>query len=75
MGAEEAAIKAELHLTDKLKSQSLNRHRPAKLTDEDLTQLYFKQLSKKDVADLFRLYENDFRLFDYAFKFQDMTFP
>ena len=39
---------------------SLNRNRPASLTDEEITQIYFEQLTADDVMDLFYIYENDF---------------
>ena len=45
------------------------------LSDEQLTQLYFRQLSEQDVRDLFEFYEMDFKLFGYEFRFSNVTFP
>ncbi len=45
------------------------------MTEDQLTQLYFSQLSEEDVTNLFRFYEADFRLFGYEFKFRSLKLP
>jgi hypothetical protein len=45
------------------------------LSDERLTAKYFGQLADQDVKDLYRLYEKDFLLFGYSFRYKGKRFP
>ena len=45
------------------------------LSDEELTQIYFSGLSKKQIRALYSVYKMDFLLFDYSFKINELTFP
>ena len=53
----------------------LNVQRPDGLTSEEITKLYFTQLSKDEVLSLYNFYKLDFLLFNYTFKFGDMVLP
>ena len=53
----------------------LNVQRPDEMTSEEITNLYFTQLSMDEVLKLYNLYEWDFLLFNYTFKFRDMVLP
>lgn len=55
------------------KQPKLNVQRPSHLSSEDITKLYFTQLSSDDVLRLYTLYEIDFLLFDYAFEFKNAS--
>ena len=45
------------------------------LSEEEVTRLYFSQLSDEEVAALFRVYEWDFRMFGYDFEFRGRRYP
>ncbi len=51
------------------------QNHPENMTEDQLTQLYFSQLSEEDVTNLFRFDEADFRLFGYEFKFRSLKLP
>lgn len=48
---------------------------PTGLKKEDLTQLYFSTLSESDVMALYKIYENDFKMFGYEFQFRALKLP
>lgn len=48
---------------------------PTEMTNEELTQLYFQQLSEGDISYLYKVYEFDFKIFGYTFKFRNITYP
>ena len=54
---------------------NINVQRPDELTSKEITQLYFKQLSGDEVLSLYNLYELDFLLFNYTFRFGDIVLP
>lgn len=56
-------------------SKALNAKKPSDLSEEELTQIYFSVLSKKQVTHLFEIYKLDFSLFDYTFQFKGLNFP
>ena len=56
-----------------LKQPKLNVQRPSHISSEDITKMYFTQLSRDDVIRLYRLYELDFLLFNYTLKFENMS--
>ena len=58
-----------------LKQPKLNVQRPDQFSSEYITSLYFTQLSSDDVLRLYRMYNIDFLLFDYKFKFKNSSFP
>lgn len=42
---------------------------------DDLTKKYFEQLDDRDIMDLYKIYEHDFKLFGYEFSFRNITLP
>ena len=61
---------------EKIKSRkkvNVNDHQG--LSDEELTQIYFSGLSKKQIRALYSVYKMDFLLFNYSFKINELTFP
>jgi len=65
-------------LIDAEKSQKEEKWANPNLTGmklEDLTKTYFSMLTKEDVDALYKIYEWDFRLFDYTFQFDGHTYP
>ena len=56
-------------------SKALNAKKPLDLSEEEVTQMYFSVLSKKQVTRLFDIYKLDFSLFDYTFQFKGLNFP
>ncbi len=48
---------------------------PLGMTQDELTKLYFQQLSAQDVEGLYKLYELDFRLFGYTFEYEEKIYP
>ena len=55
------------------KKVNVNDHQG--LSDEELTQIYFSGLSKKQIRALYSVYKMDFLLFDYSFKINELTLP
>ena len=53
----------------------INVNRPGYLSSAKITELYFSVLSEEDVLQLYRVYKYDFLLFNYKFKFGDLTVP
>ena len=56
----------------------LNYNKSAKdqsLSHEEITMKYFQTLDEKDVLALYRIYEMDFKMFGYSFKFGNLTLP
>ena len=56
-------------------SVRLNVNRVAEISSEEITQLYFSNLSENDIMSLYGVYEQDFILFDYTFKIRNITLP
>ena len=54
--------------------QKVNVNRPDEMSSTDITKLYFEVLSNEDIHQLFQLYQNDFRLFNYSFTFRNVTY-
>ena len=52
-----------------------NRNSPDQLEPEHLTQMYFAHLSEEEATGLYRIFEDDFRMFGYRFSFGELTFP
>lgn len=48
---------------------------PSGLSKDDLVNKYFDLLSPNDVVSLYKIYQFDFKLFGYTFRFRNMTFP
>ena len=55
------------------KKVNVNDHQG--LSGDELTQIYFSVLSKKQIRALYSVYKMDFLLFDYSFKINELTFP
>jgi hypothetical protein len=73
---EEMLLKKALRLDDALPDAMwLNRNHPTGLDQDQLTALYFEQLSHDDIMALYRIYENDFRMFGYTFVYRNYSFP
>ena len=41
----------------------------------EVTAKYFGQLSDEDIYNIYTVYEDDFKLFDYHFKFRNISLP
>ena len=52
-----------------------NVKRPKSLKSDEITRLYFAQLSIDNVMRLYEIYETDFNMFDYKFSFGNITLP
>ena len=72
---EEEAFKALMQFEAYLPDQHRNVNKAKDLSDKELVEVYFEQLSTEDVEGLFRVYEEDFRMFGYAFHYRNMTWP
>ena len=57
------------------KANKLNVNKFGNLSSEEVTQLYFLMLSQEDIIKLFRVYKNDFLLFQYTFSIGNLTLP
>ena len=55
------------------KKVNVNDHQG--LSGQELTQLYFSVLSKKQIRALYNVYKMDFLLFDYSFQINGLSFP
>ena len=53
----------------------LNVNRFAGISSEEITHLYFSNLSDNDIKNLYKVYEYDFLLFHYTFKIRNITLP
>ena len=53
----------------------LNVKRPKTFKSDEITRLYFTQLSVDNVMRLYKIYETDFNMFDYKFSFGNITLP
>ena len=53
----------------------LNVNRVEEMTSEEITQLYFSNLSEEDIMNLYKVYKHDFILFDYTFRIRNITLP
>ncbi len=72
---EEEWLHQSLGIKELLRTQSLNRHKSTYATNEYITRKYFTQwLRMDDVEGLFKLYQNDFRMFGYTFEYGGKTF-
>jgi hypothetical protein len=77
---EETLFLAARNLTTRLERKWMNHNPPATTTasesDPDkLVKLYFSQLSDEDVVALYKVYETDFRMFNYTFEYKNFKFP
>ncbi len=52
-----------------------NPNPAAGMTSEDLTRLYFDQLTDSDISALYKIYEFDFKIFGYKFEYRNFTLP
>ena len=52
-----------------------NGNRPEGISSSEITQLYFSTLSNADINGLYKLYQPDFMLFDYNFKYGNIEIP
>ena len=53
----------------------LNVNRFAGMSSDEITNLYFSNLSDNDIKNLYKVYEYDFLLFQYTFKIRNITLP
>ena len=63
----------ELHASDVIKPRWENRNDMG-LPKEDIVNTYFSLLDEEDVVRLYELYEDDFLMFGYQFKFNRLAF-
>ena len=55
--------------------EALNENHANELSGNDLSRLYFSILSEQQIVKLYKVYEQDFLLFDYIFQINDLNFP
>ena len=48
---------------------------PIKIFSAEVTTKYFEYLSDKDIYNIYAVYEDDFKLFDYTFKLRNISLP
>ena len=53
----------------------LNVNRFAGMSSEEITNLYFSNLSDNDIKNLYKVYKYDFLLFEYTFEIRNITLP
>ena len=70
---EEKYFVDELHASDVIKPRWENRNDMG-LPKEDIVNTYFSLLDEEDVVRLYELYEDDFLMFGYQFKFNRLAF-
>ena len=76
LGEESLAFVRHMHWDDKInQSVAFNVNRPTLMSSKEVTQLYFSVLSDDDIRKLYNVYEYDFLLFNYTFKFGNVTLP
>ncbi len=56
-------------------SEKRNVNRPTGMSDHEVTELYFKQIDEEDILALYRIYEDDFKMFGYRYESGDFRFP
>lgn len=72
---EEGKMLEELKWTKLVKRQRHNDRRPKNISQDELTKIYFDQLSHSDILKLYLLYEYDFKNFHYTFEYHKVKFP
>ena len=73
---EQPAFLQEVGWNDKInQSMKLNVNPVDGMTSEEITQLYFSNLSENDVMNLYKVYQYDFLLFDYSFTTRNISVP
>ncbi len=75
LAGEEGAFKRLLGVEEVLPEAWRNSNAPGGMGAEQLTQMYFQQLTGEEVERLYRIYRDDFLMFGYEFKFGDLNFP
>ena len=76
LSEESPAFLRHMHWADNLdQGIALNVNRPTGMSSKEVTQLYFSVLSDDDIRKLYKVYEYDFLLFNYTFKFGNLTLP
>ena len=71
---EEPLFKMLMQFEVFLEKRSKNVNRPDDYTEDKLTELYFEQLSDEEIAQLYRTYEADFKLFNYQFSYRNVVY-
>ena len=66
---EEPLLLKHLNIDHVIHRQWKNSNRMSGYTEDQLTKLYFEQLSKEEIDRLYDLYRYDFLLFSYNFKY------
>ena len=74
---EERAFLEHKRWSDTLTSKDLeqNVNQKHNLTSEQVTELYFRDVSDADVKRLYNIYKADFELFGYTFRRGDLVLP
>jgi hypothetical protein len=52
-----------------------NVNKPIGMSDLKVTELYFQQLDDADVMGLYRVYEEDFKMFGYRYQYGSVGLP
>ena len=58
---------------DILQSKWLNSNK-LNVTDSELLEAYFSQLTDKEIEKLYQIYQLDFQQFDYSFQFRGIKY-
>ena len=72
---EEEHMLNELKWSHLVERQWHNKMRPNQFSEDELTKMYFNQLSYRDILRLYHLYQHDFNLFGYTFEYHHLKFP
>ncbi len=75
IGEEGEYLKHVIDPTHRLRTDWVNPNNPTGMSNEDLTRLYFEQLSDSDINALYKIYEFDFKIFGYTFEMRNITLP
>ena len=70
---EEKYFVEELNASDLITPKWENQNK-LNISNGQLVVKYFELLTDKEIKQLYKIYENDFHLFDYQFEFREMKF-
>jgi len=67
--------KLKQYVSNEVWERHVNTNRPDEMSSAEVTAKYFGQLSDEDIYNIYTVYEDDFKLFDYHFKFRNISLP
>ena len=60
---------------DKTFPERMINPNPTGMKNDELTKLYFSQLSDSDINYIYKVYEFDLKMFGYTFTYRNQTYP